>query len=154
MNNDSRNTSRDWSTDPRRAPDIEDTDSLMYDEPGRIMDNIDHRSHWYRFVMDRSNAGVLLVKHGGGQERINLRYCFPNKARRLVAAMVNMPSDDRYAFLSTIYDAHSEATIRTEERTRRDWVHAFLDKRIKKQRREGMIYVRIVPKAEQPKVAA
>src|SRR5438876_8662678 len=55
---------------PVNPPEFTEDEILVYDEPGRC-GGLDSHSHHYRIV--RSHGSLcLLVKHGGGQERIRL----------------------------------------------------------------------------------
>lgn len=69
-----------WQTEPNRAPALQEEDTLIYDEHGRIVywtdekkpgEGVDCRSHWFRIVRQGS-LYYLLVRHGGGDERIRL----------------------------------------------------------------------------------
>ena len=51
-------------------PELRDGDELIYDEPGRC-GGLDSHSHHYR-VVARTGYFELLVRHGGGEDRVSL----------------------------------------------------------------------------------
>lgn len=106
-------------------PDLQDGDVLLFDEPGRC-GGLDSHSHHFRVVKYGCGSVALLVRHGGGDERIRL---YPH--RDLPKFLEAMDSNTRYWMLATIHSAHrdgaSDATM--TERTR--WQTAAAEKRIK-----------------------
>ena len=67
-----------YETEPWRAPAVQADETLLYCEHGRILhrtgpNGVDYRSHWFRIVKQTDGGKfLLLVKHGGGEERIEL----------------------------------------------------------------------------------
>lgn len=99
---------RNWGAEEWRAPEIGEGEAIVYSECGRIVTygeterRVDCRSHYFRVVKRPFGGHDLLVKHGGGTERIELRDLFP------VSALAAMSSDDRYKLLHALYDMHSD----------------------------------------------
>lgn len=146
-------TDTTWHLDPRRAPTLAEGDELLYDLPGRIVDantyghgsnGIDYRSHWLRLVKAQYGGCFLLVKHGGGEQRFQIDY---NVARSRQFFRAVLDDTQRYLLAHQLYDIHSKARREAEERVRREWSLAFIEKRITKKRRDGRIYVNITPAA-------
>lgn len=123
-----------WGAEPWRAPDILETDRLLFDECGRILDKTDFRSHYFRVVAAQFGGAYLLVKHGGGQERIRMDYNH-NRIERLFAGIVG--SDDRYRMLYVVYRAHSDAIREAAQNTARIYQQAFIDGSLKKRKQRG-----------------
>jgi hypothetical protein len=128
------------STRPVDPPDVADDETILYDEPGRC-GGLDHHAHHFRVVQWYSSL-FLLVRHGGGDERMRL---FPHK--RLAAMLANMDSDTRYWILAAIYDAYSDGQTAGRETERTTWSRAAVEGRIKtrKQRNSNTVKVHIEP---------
>ncbi len=60
-----------WSTRQPEPPPLQEGDTLLYDEPGRC-GGIDHHSHHFRLVRRQYGGHVVLVRHGGGDERFGI----------------------------------------------------------------------------------
>jgi hypothetical protein len=78
----------------RQPPTADDEETLSH-EPGRVLPSIhdgvhatDCRSHCFKIVKPRHGDYTLIVRHGGGVERVNLGY-----SRRIVNALRQMDSD-------------------------------------------------------------
>jgi hypothetical protein len=125
-----------------RAPELQDGDVLVRDEPGRC-GGLDHHSHNFRLVK-HSSSFFLLVRHGGGDERIRL---FPHRdLGNIIGAMDSTPA---YWMLATIYDAYRDGKADGYAKEHHLWQEAAAEKRIKtrKQPSRGVIKVWIEPKA-------
>ena len=119
-------------------PAIEDGDELLYDEAGRC-GRLDCHSHHFRLVKRQYGGHALLVRHGGGDQRMNLD-CV---AALTIPSLAAMDSNTRYWFLHAFYSIHTEA-----ERTARDsrdsmWRQAAAEKRIKTRKYRGSNRVRV-----------
>lgn len=115
------------STRPVDPPTLTDRDVLLFDEPGRC-GGMDSHSHHYRLVSD---IGLhLLVKHGGGQERI--RVSLPRGF-----SFEGPDSNTRYWMLNAIFHASSDGK-------------AFVEDRLKKRKlpSQGTVKVWIEPRPE------
>jgi len=127
------------------GPALEEDDALIYDECGRCCPqingetvHIDYHSHHFRLVLQRG-CFYLLVRHGGGQERIDIGWdhtCF-------AALLLPMDSDERYLMLHNLYSIHrnSREKARTAERQR--WTQAAAEKRIRTRKRRGRDQVKV-----------
>ena len=94
---------------------------MLYDEPGRC-GGMDSHSHHFRVVRD---IGLdLLVRHGGGEERVRL-------SGPIEAGLQALDSDARYWLLCAIYHAHHDGERDATDRERDKWQRAAAEKRIK-----------------------
>jgi hypothetical protein len=60
---------KSYSTRAPNAPDLMEGDELIYDLPGRC-GGMDSHCHHLRLVKARFGGYALLVRHGGGDERL------------------------------------------------------------------------------------
>ena len=122
-------------------PELRDGDTLLFDEPGRC-GGLDSHSHHFRVVKHGCGSVSLLVRHGGGGERILL---FPH--RDLAAILGTMDSTARYWMLATIHAAHGDGASNARENESYRWKEAAAEKRIKtrKQPARGIVKVWIDP---------
>jgi len=123
-------------------PALDEHDTLIYDEPGRC-GGIDAHSYHFRVVRVFGSL-FLLVRHGGGDERLRL-----HNTPSLNATLASLDSNARYWLLHTIYYAHHDGAQHAREETTQLWRQAAAEKRIKtrKQRNTGTVKVWIEPKA-------
>lgn len=119
------------------APSLHEAETLLFDEPGRCSPQIngdgstDYHSHHYRLVGVRHGGFRLLVRHGGGEERVSLGYSY----RRIADLVAMLPSSDaRYLFLHALYTIHQEASDAARETEANRWRAAAADGRLKKRR--------------------
>lgn len=126
---------------PPNPPALLDGDVLLFDEPGRC-GGLDSHSHHFRLVKHGCGSLSLLVRHGGGDERMRL---YPH--RDLPKFLEAMDSNTRYWMLATIRSAHSDGERNGRDSERHTWQKAAADKRIKtrKHPRLGVIKVWIEP---------
>ncbi len=121
-------------------PDIQDGDNLLFDEPGRC-GGIDAHCHHYRLV-SRHGQFFMLVRNGSGDERMLLS----SWGASLQLLVTTMDSDTRFWFFNSLHHTVSNHTRKAKETVTQEWASAFVQKRIKKQKRQGQIKVWI----EQP----
>lgn len=127
-----------------RAPELQSNDKLIFDECGRCRPQIngtgstDYHSHHFCLV-DNYGYTVLLVRHGGGDERINLG----GKHRRIVELLEPMDSDRRYLMMHAFYNVHQEAARVARETECNHWRQAAAEKRIKTQKIRGRAAVKV-----------
>jgi hypothetical protein len=121
---------------PVNPPTLRDGEVLLYDEPGRC-GGIDSHCHHYRLV---SHGGTLqlLVKHGGGEERID--YLSNSKALR--ALFDAMDSNGRYWMLNAMWHAQSNAASEARRLEAAKWRNAAFEKRIVVKRRSGKVSIK------------
>jgi len=113
---------REW-----RAPAVPEGATIIFDEPGRVLDNVCYRSHYFRVFKEAHGLFYhLTVQHGAGTESWRLGY---NK--RVLAGLAQLDSDTRYLMLHTIMDSHQESETRTKEKVSAFWRQAAAEKRIK-----------------------
>lgn len=127
-----------FSTRPVYPPHLAETDELIYDEPGRC-GGIDCHSHHFRLVKGRYGGHVILVQHGGGDERVALG-CI---GRLMLPSMENLDSNARYWLMHTIYSAHSDAKHAAREARDTIWRQAAADGRIKTRKNRGRGTVKV-----------
>jgi hypothetical protein len=135
-----------FSTRQPNPPALEEGDELIYDEPGRC-GGIDSHCHHFRVVKQR-NWVYLLVRHGGGDERIRMGGC---NEEPVLAAMARLDSNARYWLLQMIYSTVREATTYARNAEKGRWAMAAANKRIKTRKHpRGSVKVWIVPEATVP----
>ena len=118
-------------------PELAEGDQLLFDEPGRCggrnpdakpgepgAGGLDCHSHHYRLV--RHCGLALLVRHGGGDERIRL-----SSTWAFEQTLNSLDSNGRYWLFNAIYHAKNDAASRARETERLEWKTAAAEKRIK-----------------------
>lgn len=126
---------QDW-----RAPTVPEGQTLVFDEPGRVMDrrtngggsDVCYRSYWFRVTRWHS-ALILRIKHGGGEESQPLGYV-EDAIHTILHAL---DSDARFFVLWELYDARKEGAKQAAARTAASYSQAFVDGRLKKRKRRG-----------------
>jgi hypothetical protein len=122
---------------PLNPPAVAENETILYDEPGRCGGQDSHSYH-YRVIRSFSSL-TLLVRHGGGDERVYLTYS-------VAGPLAALDSTSRYWILNAIFHAHSHAASEARDAERNRWSRAVSEKRVKTRRRNGCIEVRIEPK--------
>jgi len=122
---------------PVNPPALQDDDELLHDEPGRCVKGLDAHCHHYR-VVNHHGCWYLLVRHGGGDERIRL-----NALYRLRDTITALDTDTRYLLLHSLYHAHSDAARDASNKTERRWRQAAAEKRIKTRKYRGSDSVKV-----------
>jgi hypothetical protein len=122
-------------------PEIEDGDELLKDLPGRC-GGIDSHSHDFRLVK-RYSSLYLLVHHGGGSERINLRSYRPSSE-----IILGMSESDCYWMMETLYHIHSDAASDARQAEASKWQKAAATGRIKTRKQRGGNAVKVWIEAE------
>lgn len=119
-------------------PALSDGETLVRDEPGRC-GGLDSHCHHYCLTMRHANY-YLLVRHGGGDERIPL---FNPEAD----AMKGLDSTSCYWIMSAIYHANAEGKRIARQAADLHWRRAAAEKRIKTRKLRGAkgVKVWIVP---------
>lgn len=106
-------------------PPLNDDDTLIYDEPGRC-GGIDAHSHHFCLVNGRYGPAIL-VRHGGGDERIGLGVT----AKQFIPSLAAMDSNARYWWMHSLYSQDRDASDRARQIERGLWRQAAAEKRIK-----------------------
>lgn len=136
-----------YELDPLRAPALAEGDEMIYCEHGRILyrtpekkpgDGVDCRSHWFRVV---KNGGMysLLVRHGGGDERVRLGYAY----KQPETIFGPLESDARYWLMHILLDVHHNAERAAAASTASAYKAAFVDGRLKKRKLRGQAAVKV-----------
>lgn len=132
---------QNFRTDPLFAPELLEGDVIMYDEPGRIIyrpkelaryegEATDYRSHWYRLIKPRFGPWTLLVKHGGGTERVELGYDYNN----FPAIFDPLTSDARYLLMNQLMLTHRAGQDNERAAVANRYKAAFVEGRLKKRK--------------------
>lgn len=138
---------KNWGAEEWRAPTLDDGDVLLFSECGRVVkagtyghgqDDIDYRSHYFRIVKYGGGA-YLLVKHGGGEERVQLDY----SASRVAQFFKPLDSSERYLLMHLFYNMHVKARREATEKTAADYRKAFAEGRLKKRKVRGSNNVKV-----------
>ena len=131
---------------PVSAPTLLESETLLFDEPGRCSPKIngaggtDYHSHHYRIVGARHGEFRLLVRHGGGDERIDLGW----GSRRLADFAAMMPdSDGRYLFMNMLYNVRNDAIDVARNDENEKWRQAAVEKSIKTRKMPGRDAVKV-----------
>lgn len=125
-------------TRPVNPPDLEEGDELLFDEAGRC-GGVDSHSHHLRVVRNRGGF-CLLVRHGGGDERIGL-----GSTRMAIDGLATLDSNARYWLLLRLYHVQADAARHAREASDAGWRKAAAEKRIKTRKVRGGIKVWIEP---------
>jgi hypothetical protein len=140
-----------FSTRQPSPPDIQQGDVLLCDEPGRC-GGLDSHSHHFRFVKSRSSGYALLVRHGGGDERISLW----DHCAGLCNALAALDSNGRYWLLHSVYGLQRDSARAARDQSDAAWRNAAAHKRIKTRKypAKGTIKVWIEPQSKQVETLA
>lgn len=120
---------------PVNAPELQPGDRLLRDEPGRCGGSDSHSFH-YRLVMSEGGSLNLLVRHGGGDERVHL-------SRTTEKTLLELDSNACYWMMGAIYHAYSDGQSNGRSETARRWHQAAREKRIKTRKVRGSSTVRV-----------
>jgi hypothetical protein len=132
---------RNWGAEEWRAPTLQDGDLLLFSEGGRVVrgntyghdrDSIDYRSHYFRIVRNGGSA-YLLVKHGGGEERLRLDY----NAARAKQFFEPLDSTQRYLLMHAFYSVARNARNAEHQAQMEKYTKAFAEGRLKKRKKRG-----------------
>lgn len=128
------------STRPVDAPSIAlVSETVILDEPGRCGNGVgDCHSHHFTVVKQQYGGLVLLVRHGGGDERIALGYrC------ALIDLIEPLGTHERYKALHSIYNVASTAAKAARDKTLHTWQQAAAEGRIKTRKQRGSNTVKV-----------
>lgn len=138
---------RDIQQEEWRKPTPKDGETILFDEPGRVLDlkaeggkyNVDYRSHSFRVFASEVGSITLAVKHGGGQERWHVG----SENAPLLHALARLSSDERYFTLYAIMEAHTRSAQMGYARACGEYESAFIEGRLKKRKERGKNQVRV-----------
>lgn len=138
------------SVRPVNPPTLQEGEVLLYDEPGRCGGQDSH-CHHYRITAGRHP--MLLVRHGGGEERIRL-----SNPQQVLRALEMLDSQGRYWLLNALYHAQADARRAGANAMDAVWHKAAAERRIKvrKVRNTDLVRVEIkqVPYVESSRTTA
>jgi hypothetical protein len=117
------------SVRPVNAPALIDGETLIRDEPGRC-GGMDSHCHHYRLVSSGHGRYTIIVRHGGGDERIPIHY--PE-----MDAISRMDSTSCYWIMRAIQGAHSAGKSEAKQETNMKWRQAAAESRIKTRKLRG-----------------
>lgn len=120
---------------PINPPSLSEGDEMLADEPGRCGGSDSH-SHHYRLVKSSGGSLSLLVKHGGGEERLRL-------SGPMRDTLLSLDSTTRYWLLNTIYHAYAEGRQQGQARATNTWRQAAAEKRIRTRKQRGSDSVKV-----------
>ena len=130
----------DWGREEFRQPPTQEGDEVLFHEPGRILPRLgsggacalDCRSHSFKVIKPQLGGYALLVRHGGGDESVDLGY-----SPRILNALLPLDSDSRYWLLHTFLDVFHKTQSETRDRTASEYRRAFASGRLKKRKMPG-----------------
>jgi len=121
-----------------REPTMGEDETLVFDEHGRIYDEegcnygVCYQSHYFRVTKGKYGGYRLLVKHGGGEERIDLGH---NQV--LIDSLALLPSDYRYRVLSALHHLYRDGQQDGRSAMELRYRTAFINGHLKKRKRPG-----------------
>ena len=118
-------------------------EAVIYDESGRC-GGLDAHSHHFQLVKGPFGYAIL-VRHGGGDERIPLG----SNGKLMVPSLASLDTNARYWLFHTIYSTHRAAEDAAATERDAVWRKAAAEKRIKTRKlpSRGAIKVWIEAKA-------
>jgi hypothetical protein len=128
---------------PIDPPALLEGDTLLYDEPGRCNADTDSHCHHFRLVRNSYGDVVLIVRHGAGDERINIGRTNRAVVSHLVATMDAADTHSRYWLMQALYHSHSDAAKIAMQKERARWALAAANKRIKVRRHRTWTNARV-----------
>lgn len=138
-------TAENW-----RAPEVPANETIIFDEPGRVLNRVDFTSHHFRVTREGDSLFRLRVRHGAGDEVVPLGYGY----RGVAAALAMLDSDSRYQMLYALHAVRREGRDEGRATTRGQYVRAFADGRLKKRKVRGRAEVKVwIEPAREPMAA-
>jgi len=138
----------DWGREAWRQPTVGPDETLIFNEPGRVLQGydergtgVDCRSHSFSVVKPKYGEYHLKVKHGGGEESYAIGYSVLT-----IRALEKVDSDGRYWLLHNMLNVIHNAQRATRQDTASEYAQAFAEGRLKKRRRNNRIHVEIQPR--------
>lgn len=131
------NDAKHISVRPVNPPDLQDGDTLLYDLPGRCGRGTDSHCHHFRIVKAQWGGKALLVRHGGGDERIDLG------SRAGVSILDSLSDEDRYWLCQMLYHTQEHAAREARDKANAMWRKAATEKRIKTRKFPARGYVKV-----------
>ena len=132
-----------WGANPFRAPELEEGDTLILNAPGRILyrtadkkpgRGTDYRSHYFRLVLDKWQHAVVVVRHGGGVERLSLTNYLGKQYAEILS---KLDPDSLYLMLHEFHNVKQEAKRQAEGLFKAEWATAAAEGRLKTRKARG-----------------
>lgn len=129
---------KNFGMHPTMPPELEPTDTIIYDEPGRC-GGLDCHSYHFQVINGRYGH-ELVVRHGGGTERFRL-------FKTALEPLSRVDSNGRFWLLHEIFWIQSESARIARDNERQTWRRAAAEKRIKTRKlpSQGTVKVWIEP---------
>jgi hypothetical protein len=125
------------NTYPIDPPKMADGDRLLFDENGRCGE-VDSHCYHFRVVREEGGRVVLLVRHGRGDERVNL-----SSTTSFLETLSTLDTDARYWLLSVLYHSNARGRRDATRETNHKWYQAAAEKRIKTRKSRGADSVKV-----------
>lgn len=119
-----------WGAEEWRQPEPLVNDIVLYAECGRIARKVDYRSHSFKLVKPEFGPFTLLVRHGGGDERIELGYGH----RGIEQIFSKLDSDERYLLMYELRELYAVGRSEGRKQASAEYREAFADDRLKKRK--------------------
>lgn len=122
----------DWGLNPARAPVTQPTDVVIARLPGRVLNKIDYRSHYFVVTADLVQQRThIYVAHGAGQESFQI-------SPYVLRALPFLPTEkEQYLLVHGVYSAVSSFSRSAAVRTRWELEDAYLSGRMRKHTVDG-----------------
>lgn len=132
------------NADNWRAPALPENETLIFDEPGRVLlhdgRNVCYRAFHYRLTAGQFGGLTLRVKHGGGEESQTLALSVPDILLPLLRALA---SDGRFLLFHTLRQQRADGLKEAAARTAGAYRQAFVDGRLRKRKERGANRVKV-----------
>jgi len=135
---------KSFSTRHPNPPDLLDGESLVYDLPGRCGRKTDSHSHHFRLVLDGVGRLILVVRHGGGDERLRLGH------KSDLDIYQALSDDQRYWLVAAIHHGANDRKREAVEQAHAHWRLAAAEKRIKTRKVRGGSAVKVWIEDQKP----
>ena len=119
-----------------KAPELDGSELLVYNVPGPVIRGQNHDVTYESYnlsLVSHYSTYLLLVRHGGGQERIELG----TTGRYLKDILPKLPEVEAFSVLFTIYKAYSKGKMVAASETESKYRLAFAEGRLKKRKIRG-----------------
>lgn len=114
-------------------PETANSQELIINIQGPVIQGENHSVTYESYnlsVVKDYNLYYLLVRHGGGQEKIRLSTAI----KTMLGALQKMTDVEAFSVLFSIYDAHKRSARESADKTARHWLKAATENRIKRRK--------------------
>ena len=137
------NEKENYGAEKWRMPTVPSGENLIASECGRVIGRVTYQSHWFIITKPTYGNYKLTVKHGAGEESLDLGYNEEN-----IKSLLSLESDQRFLMLHSFFDVRDNAI----NETARKYEIAFIEKRIKSRKRNNRRTVWIEERKEAARV--